>query len=223
MSNATVTNSAKADIFARIHEALLDVTDENPEEAPITWQYVQPSEIPGDIVDYFLQLVADYKAEVERVPRAELPATIVRHLRDIGAKSVILPSGLDAAWREAIVAAEFDVREDNNLSARELNEIDAVVTAAAVGVANTGTFAMDHRPDQGRRALTLVPDAHICVVRADQVVSNTPEAIARLQSSIKDRQPITFVAGPSATSDIELSRVEGVHGPRTLHVIVVDD
>lgn len=214
--------SAKEEIFSRLHEALVDVTDENPEESPITWQYVQPSEIPGDIVDYFLQLVADYKAEVERVAVADLPATIVRHLRDIGAKSVILPAGLDSSWRAAIEAGDFDVRDDDNLTARELNEIDAVVTAAAVGVANTGTFAMDHRPDQGRRALTLVPDAHICVVRADQVVSNTPEAIARLQASIKDRQPITFVAGPSATSDIELSRVEGVHGPRILHVIVAD-
>ncbi|SPX76680.1 LutC/YkgG family protein [Mobiluncus mulieris] len=214
--------SAKEEIFSRLHEALVDVTDENPEESPITWQYGQPSEIPGDIVDYFLQLVADYKAEVERVAVADLPATIVRHLRDIGAKSVILPAGLDSSWRAAIEAGDFDVRDDDNLTARELNEIDAVVTAAAVGVANTGTFAMDHRPDQGRRALTLVPDAHICVVRADQVVSNTPEAIARLQASIKDRQPITFVAGPSATSDIELSRVEGVHGPRILHVIVVD-
>lgn len=215
--------SAKEEIFSRLHEALVDVVDENPEESPITWQYVQPTEIPGDIVDYFLQLVADYKAEVERVAVVDLPATIVRHLRDIGAKSVILPAGLDSSWRAAIEAADFDVRDDDNLTARELNEIDAVVTAAAVGVANTGTFAMDHRPDQGRRALTLVPDAHICVVRADQVVSNTPEAIARLQASIKDRQPITFVAGPSATSDIELSRVEGVHGPRILHVIVVDD
>ena len=214
--------SAKEEIFSRLHEALVDVTDENPEESPITWQYGQPSGIPGDIVDYFLQLVADYKAEVERVAVADLPATIVRHLRDIGAKSVILPAGLDSSWRAAIEAGDFDVRDDDNLTARELNEIDAVVTAAAVGVANTGTFAMDHRPDQGRRALTLVPDAHICVVRADQVVSNTPEAIARLQASIKDRQPITFVAGPSATSDIELSRVEGVHGPRILHVIVVD-
>lgn len=214
--------SAKEEILGRIRKALVDVKDDNPEETKIEWRYKQPTPIEGDMIDYFLELVADYKADVERVKNADLPATLVKHLKDIDAKSVILPSGLEESWRKAIVDAGFDVREDDNLTARELNEIDAVVTAAAVGVANTGTFAMDHRPDQGRRALTLVPDAHICVVRADQVVSNTPEAIARLKPSVDDGQPITFVAGPSATSDIKLSRVEGVHGPRTLHVIVAE-
>lgn len=214
--------SAKEEILGRIRRSLVDVRDSDPEESKIEWAYKQPTPIEGDMIDYFLELVADYKADVERVKNADLPETIVKHLKDIGAKSVILPEGLDEAWRKAIVDAGFDVRADDNLTARELNEIDAVVTASAVGVANTGTFAMDHRADQGRRALTLVPDAHICVVRADQVVSNTPEAIARLKTSVDDGQPITFVAGPSATSDIELSRVEGVHGPRTLHVIVAD-
>lgn len=217
-----MSQSAKEEIFARIHEALADVVDDNPTEAAINWEYAQPTPVEGDLVDYFLELVADYKAEVERVPSVDLPETIVRHLREIGAKSVILPAGLESSWRAAIATAGFEVRDDADLSARELNEIDAVVTAGAVGVANTGTFALDHRLDQGRRALTLVPDAHICVLRADQVVSNTPQAIARLRASVGDGQPLTFVAGPSATSDIELSRVEGVHGPRTLHVIVAD-
>lgn len=215
-------STAKEEIFSRIHKALVDVKDSDPAEAEIGWQYKQPTKLDGDIVDIFLELVADYKAEVERVKAADLPGAIVAHLKQIGAGSVLLPDGVDESWRQAIEQAGFDIRKDDNLTARQLNEIDAVVTAAAVGVANTGTFALDHRPDQGRRALTLVPDAHICVLRADQVVSNTPEAIARLRASITDGQPLTFVAGPSATSDIELSRVEGVHGPRTLHVIVAD-
>ena len=215
-------STAKEEIFSRIRKALVDVKDSDPAEAEIGWQYKQPTKLDGDIVDIFLELVADYKAEVERVKAADLPGAIVAHLKQIGAGSVLLPDGVDDSWRQAIEQAGFDIRKDDNLTARQLNEIDAVVTAAAVGVANTGTFALDHRPDQGRRALTLVPDAHICVLRADQVVSNTPEAIARLRASITDGQPLTFVAGPSATSDIELSRVEGVHGPRTLHVIVAD-
>ncbi len=215
-------STAKEEIFSRIRKALVDVKDSDPAEAEIGWQYKQPTKLDGDIVDIFLELVADYKAEVERVKAVDLPGAIVAHLKQIGAGSVLLPDGVDESWRQAIEQAGFDIRKDDNLTARQLNEIDAVVTAAAVGVANTGTFALDHRPDQGRRALTLVPDAHICVLRADQVVSNTPEAIARLRASITDGQPLTFVAGPSATSDIELSRVEGVHGPRTLHVIVAD-
>lgn len=215
-------STAKEEIFSRIRKALVDVKDSDPAEAEIGWQYKQPTKLDGDIVDIFLELVADYKAEVERVKAVALPGTIVAHLKQIGAGSVLLPDGVDESWRQAIEQAGFDIRKDDNLTARQLNEIDVVVTAAAVGVANTGTFALDHRPDQGRRALTLVPDAHICVLRADQVVSNTPEAIARLRASITDGQPLTFVAGPSATSDIELSRVEGVHGPRTLHVIVAD-
>lgn len=212
--------SARDEIFARIRSALGDVPCRDPEESAVSWEYNQPTAIEGDLVDYFLELVADYKADVERVAPEAVPAAIVAHLHAIGARSVVLPAGLDSSWRAAIAGDGFQVYDDDNLSARQLNDIDAVVTAAAVGVANTGTFAMDHRADQGRRALTLVPDAHVCVLRADQVVSNTPEAMTRLQDSVRDGQPITFVAGPSATSDIELSRVEGVHGPRQLHVLV---
>ena len=96
-----------------------------------------------------------------------------------------------------------------------------MLTAAAVGIAETGTFVLDHHDDQGRRALTLVPDRHVCVVRADQVVTDVPEAVVRLREAVEAGRPLTWVSGPSATSDIELSRVEGVHGPRSLHVLVV--
>ena len=140
---------------------------------------------------------------------------------DTGASTVVLPVGIEAAWRAAVEASGLEVLSDEPaLSHDELNRVDAVVTAAAVGIAETGTFVLDHRPDQGRRALTLVPDRHVCVVRADQVVTDVPEAVGRLAASVAEGLPLTWVSGPSATSDIELNRVEGVHGPRTLHVLL---
>lgn len=213
--------TAKEEIFARIRSALSDVTDPEPTETPIPWTYGQPTKV-ADPVGLFLERVADYKAGVARVPAVDVPATLVEHLRDLAVRSVVLPAGIDDSWREAIAEAGFEIiSDDPQLTPDQLDKVDAVVTAVAVGVAETGTFVMDHRADQGRRALTLVPDRHICVVRAEQIVTDMPEAIARLKPSVaRDAQPLTFVSGPSATSDIELSRVEGVHGPRILRVIV---
>lgn len=210
--------NAKEEIFARINAALGDVTDPDPEESPLDWNYGEGVDIE-DPVDLFLERVEDYKANVERVAAKDLPEAIVRHLKSSNVSSVVLPDGLEKSWRKAIDDAGIEIHSDP-LTAPELNEIGGVVTAAAAGIANSGTFVLDHRQDQGRRALTLVPDVHVCVVRADQVVTNLPEAMTRLKPSVLEGLPLTFVAGPSATSDIELSRVEGVHGPRVLHVIV---
>ena len=122
---------------------------------------------------------------------------------------MVVPAGLGVEVADAI--------DDDDLTAAELDRIDTVVTEARLGIAETGTIVLDHGPGQGRRALTLVPDRHVCIVRADQVVADVPDAVALLDPT----RPLTWISGPSATSDIELDRVEGVHGPRNLHVIVV--
>jgi L-lactate dehydrogenase complex protein LldG len=112
--------------------------------------------------------------------------------------------------------------DSNTLTYQQLDESDGVLTGCALGIAQTGTIVLDDGAHQGRRALTLLPDYHLCVVYEDQIVDLVPEAITRLHEAVQQRRPITFISGPSATSDIELSRVEGVHGPRTLHVLVVN-
>jgi L-lactate dehydrogenase complex protein LldG len=171
-------------------------------------EYVAPTRAAtAGSVDLFVERVEDYRAVVERCAAADLPDRVAAAVEDC---SVVVPEGLGVEISGAVV--------DDGLSARELDVLDAVVTEATVGIAETGTIVLDHRPGQGRRAITLVPDRHVCIVRADQVVADVPDAVALLDP----RRPHTWISGPSATSDIELKRVEGVHGPRQLHVIVVD-
>jgi L-lactate dehydrogenase complex protein LldG len=157
-------------------------------------------------VELFVERVADYRAVVVRCGTDEVEARIAGALPD-GARAVV-PAGLP--WQVPGGLA------DDGLSAPDLDGVDAVVTGASVGIAETGTIVLQHGQGQGRRALSLVPDLHVCVVRTDQVVAGVPDAVALLDPNL----PTTWISGPSATSDIELDRVEGVHGPRTLHVIV---
>ncbi|GAA5064932.1 LUD domain-containing protein [Nocardia callitridis] len=157
----------------------------------------------------------DYKAKTYPCGSAELAATLARVLRDSGARRVGVPPGLDDSW-----LADFDgevVIDSADVPAPLLHELDGVVTASRVTCAETGTIFLDGGPDQGRRALTLVPDLHVCVVPLSTVEVGVPEAMSKL---IPER-PTTMISGPSATSDIELERVEGVHGPRNLHVVIV--
>jgi L-lactate dehydrogenase complex protein LldG len=174
---------------------------------------------PGsaELLDLLTERLVDYRAVVRRCAEDDVAAEVVAALAARGARRVTVPPGLPAPWLRALTDAGLDlVRDDGSLSAHTLDGVDGVVTGAAVAIAETGTIVLDSSPDQGRRLLTLVPDYHLCVVRQETVVGLVPEALARLDPV----RPLTFVSGPSATSDIELDRVEGVHGPRTLEVVL---
>lgn len=214
------TSSARAEILTRIRAAWQrSASDAVPE--PVDRLPHRPTE-PGELIDLFDERVSDYKATVWRIDAAELGDKIAEALQTHEVSSVVAPAGLGDDWVSAAAAAGIQVRRDDPvLSHAELNTTGAVLTAARVGIAETGTIVLDHDDTQGRRALSLVPDVHICVIRADQVVADVPEAVAALHESAVSGRPMTWISGGSATSDIELSRVEGVHGPRTLHVLLV--
>jgi L-lactate dehydrogenase complex protein LldG len=170
----------------------------------------------GQTVDLLAENLADYRAIVHRCDAEELAGVIARLLAERAAKTVLVPPGLDPAWLAASDVGQVPDRAES--TPQELDRIDSVVTACAVAIAETGTIVLDASPDQGRRRVSLVPDHHICVVRVpEQVVSSVPQALERLDPA----RPLTWISGPSATSDIELDRVEGVHGPRTLEVVLV--
>ena len=215
--------SARDEILARIRAATTDIAVDDPvTDVPITWEYGRPTPL-ADVLDTFVENILDYRARITRTPATGTPAAIVAALRELGAGSVVVPDGVPGLWVDALVEDGLTiVRDEPTLTARELDGVDAVLTGSAVSMAETGTICLDHRADQGRRALTLVPDRHVCVVRASTVVSDIPEAVARLKDAVAEGLPITWISGGSATSDIELARVEGVHGPRQLYVILED-
>lgn len=226
-STATISTdkAAREEILARIRRATADVTEKDPElDVPVDFRYGTGIEM-ADVVGAFVEKVLDYRATVVRVESAQLAAAVAEGVKATGATgSVVVPPGLDQAWVEAVRGLGLEVRvDDPPLDNELLNRTDAVITAAANAIADTGTIVLTHGPDQGRRAISLVPDRHVCVVRAGQVVSDVPESIAAVKPAVSQGSPMTMISGGSATSDIELSRVEGVHGPRQLYVIVVDD
>lgn len=212
--------SARDEILSRIRGATADVTTQ-PGSVPRT-ALSEGGASDAQGLTQFAEMVADYRAEVVRVAERDLTAAITTALRDHDCRSAVVPEGLSPDWVDACAEAVEVRRESVTRSNADLDATDAVVTAAAVGIATTGTIVLDHRADQGKRALTLVPDVHVCVVRADQVVPDVPDAVARLRPDADDARPLTWISGPSATSDIELERVEGVHGPRTLVMLLVE-
>jgi L-lactate dehydrogenase complex protein LldG len=174
------------------------------------------------LLDLLAGRLVDYRAIVRRTTADGLAAEVAAALTERGARRVVVPAGLDLPTSTPAapgLAAGVEVVTDDGLDAAALDACDGAVTGAAVAIAETGTIVLDGSPDQGRRAITLVPDYHLCIVRAEQVVELVPEAVARLSG--RATAPLTWISGPSATSDIELERVEGVHGPRTLEVILV--
>jgi L-lactate dehydrogenase complex protein LldG len=209
-----MTDSKDA-ILARIRSALRDVPrDERPEDVEVTRDYAD-SHATGDVVDLFVERVEDYRATVTRVAEAGVPAEIARILSEHDVENLVVPPGFPQEWLAAYQGSRLS--DEPPLSAAELDASDGVITLAALGIALTGTIVLDAGVGQGRRALSLVPDLHLCVLRTSQVVPDVPLAIRALTPV----RPTTFISGPSATSDIELNRVEGVHGPRTLAVLLI--
>jgi L-lactate dehydrogenase complex protein LldG len=206
-------------ILGRVRRALADVPrDDTPYEQAVERGYLREhgGRSVEQTVDLLAENLADYRALVHRCAAAELAGTIAGLLAGHGSTSVVVPAGLDEAWLAATEVTRVPDRAED--TSGELDRVDSVVTACALAIAETGTLVLDGGPDQGRRRITLVPDHHICVVRVpDQVVSSVPQALERLDPT----RPLTWISGPSATSDIELDRVEGVHGPRTLEVVLV--
>ena len=166
-------------------------------------------------VDLLVDRLVDYRAAVSRCEPDDVAELLARRLREHGIRSVLVPDGFPEPWLGATDALR---RTDEALTPLQLDQIDGVLCTCTLAIAETGTIVLDGGPGQGRRAVTLVPDYLLVVLRVDQVVAGVPEAVARLDPG----RPLTWISGPSATSDIELNRVEGVHGPRTLDVILVE-
>ena len=197
--------SAREEILALVRAALVDA----PEPPAFDPDYRRRPDAPDDLVAELAEKIADYRAVVERCGPDQVAGRIAAVVEGL---SVVVPDGLP--WEVAGA-----ITDHPGLTSADLDQVDAVVTTASVGLARSGTLVLDHGPGQGRRAISLVPDLHVCVVRADQVVADVPQAMPLLDPA----RPLTWISGPSATSDIELDRVEGVHGPRRLHVIIASE
>jgi len=216
--------SAKEEILRRIRRAVHDVpAEERPEDVPVERGYRKEDDAPREeIVERFAKRTAEYEATVHRVGAAALLEAIAEACRKRGVRRLVVPADLPEEWLPGNVQPLRDGADGRCLTNEELDGSDGALTGCSLGIAQTGTIVLDSGEGQGRRALTLLPDYHLCVVREDQIVGLVPEAFAKLADTVKgERRAITFISGPSATSDIELDRVEGVHGPRTLEVLIV--
>ncbi|MER5557574.1 LUD domain-containing protein [Streptomyces sp. NPDC002506] len=206
--------NARDRILARVRAAVEDA----PEPPAVVRDYLvsHTPDDPAVVLDLLHENLADYRARVHRTDTAGVGALVSALLGARGATSVLVPEGLPPEWLAETGCVRVEDRPES--TAAELDAADSVVTGCALAIAETGTLVLDAGTAQGRRRITLVPDHHICVVRVpDQVVASVPQAMVRLDPG----RPLTWISGPSATSDIELDRVEGVHGPRTLDVILL--
>ena len=199
--------AARDEVLARLRAAL----EGAPPPGPIPREYRRDDSGPPD-VELFVDRLVDYKAVVSRCGPADVAGAVGAALD--GVPSLVVPVDAPAEWLSAYGG---EVRPDDGLDLSTLDGTAAVLTGCAVAIAETGTIVLDAGTAQGRRAVSLVPDLHVCVVHSGQIVNSVPAALRRLDP----RRPLTFISGPSATSDIELNRVEGVHGPRRLHVVIL--
>ncbi|WP_420593956.1 LutC/YkgG family protein [Deinococcus sp.] len=209
MSNA----EARLAMLTRINRAIAGM------EAPALPAYPQGEHLNREaMLQQFQDRIEDYRAFFVRVTQLEVAGAVASALA--GAKRVVVPAGLGQGFLPAGLEL---LRDDPPLSHTELDEAEAVITGCAAAISETGTIILDHAGDQGRRALTLIPDLHICIIRAEQIVQSVLEGVRLMEASVQAGRPLTWISGGSATSDIELVRVEGVHGPRRLCVVVVDN
>ena len=208
--------SSREEMLARIRAATADI-DGLPD---VPRRYNPPSRGPGQadeaLISRFEERASDYRATVRRCAAAETAQVIADAVAARGARRIGVPRGFPAEWSALLPGL---VGDDPPMDVAALDALDGVVTTCAVAIAETGTIVLDTGPGQGSRAFTLVPDYHLAVVRTRQIVAAVPDAVAALDPA----RPLTWISGPSATSDIELSRVEGVHGPRTLDIVIVAD
>lgn len=216
-------SNSKDIMLKTIRKALSNDSDaEKPEDLEINRTYRREGSLPqNEVVNLFAERVGEYKTTVKRLNEKDLKKVIDESCRREHVKKLVVPSGFPKEFLPDDVTALFDDSK-KPLSHQELDESDGVITTCAHAVAQTGTIILNAGDGQGRRALTLVPDYHLCIVWENQVVELVPEGFGAVESSVKkERRPVTFISGPSATSDIELSRVEGVHGPRRLEALIV--
>ncbi len=208
-------SAAREEILGRLRAALADVpAAETPEDVPVARDYDRSLSLDHAArLDLFAERVAEYRATVHRVGADELRAALAGACGRHGARRLIVAPGIPEEWRPEGV----ELVADDGLDHAALDASDGVLTGCAAGVALTGTFVLDGGPRSGRRAITLLPDLHLCVIEAEQVVGTLAELFERVGPD----RPVTMISGPSATSDIELNRVEGVHGPRRLEVFLV--
>ena len=207
-------SDARSVILDRIASSLVDVAGAGTEPAPPAHERVKRD----DLGSLFSDRVTDYRANVTRCSAAGVADAVTAICERHSAHRLVTPAKLSHSW---IPAGIERIVDQPPLDVSGLDAVDGVITGSAAAVAETGTVILDGGPESGRRALSLVPDLHICVVREDDILPDVPEALAAIKDAAASGQPITLISGPSATSDIELERVEGVHGPRRLEVLLV--
>jgi L-lactate dehydrogenase complex protein LldG len=209
-------SDARTDVLGRIRAALGGGVE--VPEVPRAYHGPGAARAAGDpvVVERFCERVADYRATVHRVESGGLDDAVAAACARRGARRLAVPLGAPPR----LTGIEL-VSDDPPLTPRDLDALDGVLTGCALAIAETGTIVLDGGPRSGRRVLTLVPDYHCCIVEEATILASVPDAVAALAEAVADGRPVTFVSGPSATADIELERVEGVHGPRTLDVFVV--